>query len=404
MRWQSTRPGIVLLNQAELEGIKVRILNVNSSLGLKTGGGTAERTFQMSRFLARQNGVQCTVLALDIELDAPRVQAHAPATVVALPSFWKRFYVPRCGWGTIKRLVGEADIIHMMGHWSVLNILVYLAARRANKSYVVCPAGALPIFGRSAWLKRFYNVIAGRAIIQNASGWIAVTAGEFPQFESYGIPASQVVVIPNGVNEEDFPLVDKQRFLNRYNLPDAPMVLFMGRLNPIKGPDLLLQAFIQARHQFADFHLVFAGPDGGMLSELRQTAERAGIPEYVHFLGYVSGDDKSAAYHYAKLLVVPSRQEAMSIVALEAGICGTPVLLTDQCGFSDILSVDSRLEVPATVNGIAQGLSRLLVDATVLTHVAPAWKDFVTRRYAWSAIVPEYLALYKHIVMHRGAK
>lgn len=382
----------------------LRILNVNATLDLKTGGGTAERTFQMSRFLARQEGVQCTILALDIELDVHRVQALAPAIVVVLPCFWKRFYVPRCGWGTIKLMVEQADVIHMMGHWSVLNLFVYWAARRANKPYVVCPAGALPIFGRSAMLKRLYNFIAGRAIIQHAAACIAVTAGELPHFESYGIPASQVVIIPNGVNEEDFPLTDRNIFLNRHDLPDVPIILFMGRLNPIKGPDMLLQAFIQTRHQFTDCHLVFAGPDGGMLSELIQIAERAGISEYVHFLGYVCGEDKSAAYHYAKLLVVPSRQEAMSIVALEAGICGTPVLLTDQCGFSDIRLVDSRLEVPATVNGIAHGLSGLLVDATVLTHVAPAWEDFVRRRYAWSAIVPEYLELYKRIFTSRGVK
>lgn len=382
----------------------MRILNVNSSLGLKTGGGTAERTFQMSRFLARQDGVQCTVLALDVELDSPRVQAHAPATVVALPCFWKRFYVPRCGWKTIRRLVGEADIIHMMGHWSVLNLLVYLAAMRANKPYVVCPAGALPIFGRSALLKRIYNLIAGRAMIQNAAAWIAVTAGEFPHFGDYGIPVSQVDVIPNGVCEEDFALTDKTVFLKRHNLPDVPMVLFMGRLNPIKGPDLLLQAFIRARHQFPDFHLVFAGPDGGMLSELVQVARRSGISEYIHFLGYVSGEDKSAAYHSAKLLVVPSRQEAMSIVALEAGICGTPVLLTDQCGFSDIRIVDSRLEVPATVSGIALGLTNLLVDKAVLPHVAPLWKDFVRQNYAWDAIVLEYIELYKHVVRSQLTK
>lgn len=382
----------------------MHILNVNSSLGLKTGGGTAERTFQMSRFLAKQDSVQCTVLALDIELDAHRIQDLAPAKVVALPCLWKRFYVPRFGWKTIKRLVEEADVVHMMGHWSVLNVLVYLAARRINKPYVVCPAGALPIFGRSAKLKRFYNAIAGRSIIRNAAAWIAVTASEFPHFESYRISASQIVVIPNGVNEEDFLHADRQAFLNRHDLPDVPMLLFMGRLNPIKGPDLLLQAFIRARHQFPTFHLVFAGPDGGMLSELRQLAEAAGVSGCVHFLGYVSGDDKSAAYHNAILLVVPSRQEAMSIVALEAGICGTPVLLTDQCGFSDIRLVDPRLEVPATISGIAQGLSELLTDISVLDQVEPAWRDFVKRRYTWASIVPEYLKLYKSILMNHGVK
>jgi glycosyltransferase involved in cell wall biosynthesis len=387
-----------------MEECLMRILNVNSSLGLKTGGGTAERTFQMSRFLARQRGVQCTVLALDIELDAQRIEAHAPAKVVVLPCLWKRFYVPQSGQALINRLVADADVIHLMGHWSVLNTFVYWAARRANKPYVVCPAGALPIFGRSAILKRLYNFAVGKAIIQNAVAWIAVTSGELPHFESYGVPTPQVTVIPNGVNEEDFPLAEKQEFLSRHNLPDVPMILFMGRLNPIKGPDLLLQAFIQARHQFADVHLVFAGPDGGMLSALITTAEQAGVSEYVHFIGYVSGDDKSAAYRCAKLLVVPSRQEAMSIVALEAGICGTSVLLTDQCGFSDVRLVDSRLEVPATVSGIADGLSKLLVDSAVLLRVAPAWRDFVAQRYAWGAIVLEYLNLYKRICTQQVSK
>ncbi len=379
----------------------MHILNVNSSLGLKTGGGTAERTFQMSRFLAKQDGVQCSVLALDIELDGPRVQQHHPARVIALPCLWKRYYLPLNGWGIIKELVDKADIIHLMGHWSLLNVLVYLAATNANKPYVVCPAGALPIFGRSALLKRLYNIAVGRKIIQNASGWIAVTASEFPHFESYGVSASKVVVIPNGVNIEDFPRRDREFFLNKYSLPKVPYILFMGRLNPIKGPDLLLQAFIQARSQFSNYHLVIAGPDGGMLSKLFQITESAGISSYVHFLGYVSGEDKSAAYHYAKLLVVPSRQEAMSIVALEAGICGTPVLLTDQCGFGEIRMVDSRLEVPATVAGLERGLCDLLSDQTVLKNVAPIWKCFVIRNYAWSAIVHKYLDLYRGIVLQK---
>jgi glycosyltransferase involved in cell wall biosynthesis len=376
----------------------MRILDVNSSLGLKTGGGTAERTFQMSRFLAMQNGVQCTVLALDIELDVQRVEAQAPAKVVSLPCLWKRFYVPRAGWQVIKRLVEEADVIHIMGHWGALNSLVYWAARRANKPYVVCPAGALPIFGRSAILKHLYNFIVGKAIIQNASAWIAVTSSELPHFESYGIPVSQVAVIPNGVNEEDFLFTDIKAFLTRYGLPDVPVLLFMGRLNIIKGPDLLLQAFIQARPQFEGVHLVFAGPDGGMLAELKTMAEKAGIGKFVHFIGYVSGDDKSAAYRCAKLLVVPSRQEAMSIVALEAGICGTPVLLTDQCGFSEVRSIDAGLEVPSTVEGISAGLINLLEDSNRLTEISLLWSKFVKQRYSWTSLTPQYIRLYSALL------
>ena len=380
----------------------MRILNVNSSLGLKIGGGTAERTFQMSRFLAKQAGIECMVLTLDIDINASLIQALRPARIIALPCLWRRFYLPRGGWQTIKHLVDASDVIHLMGNWGVLNYLVYLVARRTGKPYVVCPAGALPIFGRSVLLKRMYNLLAGRAIIKNAAGWIAVTASELPHFEQYGVHPKNVVVIPNGVNEEEFPAVDQANFLAKHNVPEAPIILFMGRLNPIKGPDLLLRAFIRVRHQLAGFHLVFAGPDGGMLEQLRRMAEQAGISGYVHFLGYLSGTEKSAAYRTARLLVVPSRQEAMSIVAVEAGICGTPVLLTDQCGFGKIKEVDPRLEVPATVDGIGLGLMQLLGNGDVLPQIAPQWLAFVKRQFTWDAIGPAYVQLYKSIQVERG--
>ncbi len=378
--------------------MKLRIVNVNDALDLKSGGGTAERTFQMSRFLALQ-GALCKVMTIDSgHLDARRIEDIKPANVFVLPCLLRRFKVPRWNWKLILEAVKDADIVHLMGHWSVLNALTYFAIRRLGKPYVVCPAGALPLFGRSKLLKLFYNFIVGTSIIRNASGWIAVTESEFPQFEGYGVPASRVTVIPNGVSEEDFPVGDVAEFRHRYGLPDVPIILFMGRLNPIKGPDLLLLAFIKAKHEFPTHHLVFVGSDGGMLTGLRETVEQEGMSEIVHFLGYVGGADKSSAYRMASLLVIPSRQEAMSIVALEAGICGVPVLLTDQCGLSEIRSIDSRLEVSASVDGISNGLNSLLSGPENLEKLAAEWYSFVARNYAWESLAKQYFRLYENIL------
>lgn len=375
----------------------MHVLNINSYLDAENGGGTAERTFQMSRFLARA-GVQCTVLTTDTGLGAAREAAIAPAELFALPLLWKRFYVPKWRWRKIKELVGRADIIHLMGHWSVLNALVYIAARQLNKPYVVCPAGALPIFGRSSWLKRLFNALVGKAIIRNASAWIAVTAGEFPQFAAYGISASRITVIPNGVADDDFPAVDAAAFRRDRNLPDRRMILFMGRLNLIKGPDLLLEAFASVKDQIPDYDLVFAGPDEGMQTGLLEFAEKNNLIDRIHFLGYVSGIDKVAAYRLAELLVVPSRQEAMSIVALEAGMCGIPVLLTDQCGFSEVASIHAALEAPASAAGIAKNLVMLLTAKDLLDGLGNIFRDFVSQKYAWRSVVGDYLRVYADIL------
>jgi glycosyltransferase involved in cell wall biosynthesis len=371
----------------------MRVLNVNSSLDLKSGGGTAERTFQMSRFLAMQ-GVECTVLTIGYDLEQVRLAELAPATVEAFHPMWKRFHVPRIKWTRLRKLVDDADIVHLMGHWGVLNALVYLVLRVRRKPYVVCPAGALPIFGRSRYLKRLYNALIGNAIIRNASGWIAVTPSEIPQFEEYGVLAANITVIPNGVVENDLPSGAIERTRLKFGLPNESLILFMGRLNPIKGPDLLLNAFKSVAGDFPTSHLVFAGPDGGLLSDLRRTAAEHRLSHRVHFLGHVDGVDKTALYRMASLLVVPSRQEAMSIVALEAGIAGTLALVTDQCGFSEITDIDPRLEVPATAAGLAAGLQALLIDEASMARVAPKWQRFVREGFGWDRLIPRYLALY----------
>lgn len=376
----------------------MNVLNVNSSLDLNTGGGTAERTYQMSRFLSKLDTVRCTVLTFEIGTDQSRIDQLTGVRVVRLSRLYKRFNIPIWRNSLIQRLVRDADLIHLMDHWSILNYLVASEAAVQKKPYVICPAGSLPIYGRSPVLKKLYNHFAGYALVKNASGWIAVTSGEFPHFERYGIRASKVVEIPNGICEDDFPDISHKSFKSKFHLPDCPLILFMGRLNKIKGPDLLLQAFIQAQNELKGAHLVFAGPDCGMLAELTKMADSGNVTDRVHFLGYLCGMDKVAAYRSARLLVVPSRHDAMSIVALEAGICGTPVLLTDQCGFHHICNVDPRLEVAATITGLATGLINLLTPSDLLDKISPIYREYICTRYSWSKIALDYLAFYKTVI------
>lgn len=360
----------------------MKVLNVNAMLDTKVGGGTAERTFQLTRYLAGQ-GVVCTVLTLDTGLPAERIKALAPARIVALPKLWSRYQVPWPAFDQIRRLVAEVDIIHLMGHWSILNAYVYLVARSAGRPYVVCPAGCLPIVTRSGLLKRIYNLVFGYRIIQNASAWIAVTAGEFPAFREYGIDSKRITVIPNGVAADDFQV--SSPLPGDPLLPEgAPYILFIGRLNPVKGPDLLLEAFGRIASEFPAWRLIYAGPDEGMQGALEQGATALGLRERVSFSGFLGGGLKTAAYMAARLVVVPSRSDAMSIVAVEAGICATPVLMTDQCGLNELRLVDEGLVVPATVDGLAAGLRLALADSDRLRAWGYAWQALVRERYLWS--------------------
>ena len=375
----------------------MRVLNVNMTLDLVHGGGTAERTFQISRNLAR-SGVECDLIVLDMGLTVEQLKALEGVRVHALPCVNRRFYVPKFSPGQIRQIVGDADVVHLMGHWTLVNALIYLSARYLRKPYVVCPAGALPIYGRSRRLKRLYNKLIGQKIVRDADGYVAIVKGEVPQFEGYGVPAMAVSVIPNGIELEAYRARERPALRDEHGVGDAPYVLFIGRLNEIKGPDLLLEAFAGTSDELSDHHLVFAGPDEGMLRGLRETARRAGLADRVHFIGHLGGEEKSRALHDAELLAVPSRQEAMSIVALEAGISGTPVLLTDRCGFGEVAEVGGGRVVPATSEGLRAGLEGMLKDPEGLREMGEHLRAFVGERYTWGTAVERYLKLYRSIL------
>jgi glycosyltransferase involved in cell wall biosynthesis len=379
----------------------MNVLNVNMTLDLVAGGGTVERTLQMTRFLVKR-GVGCIVLSTDLGWTEARAKSFTGIEVIALPCLWKRFYVPMIWFRSICDAVARADVIHLMGHWTLINACAYLFARYFQKPYVVCPAGALLIYGRSKLLKRLYNFVIGKRIIRNASGYIAISTNEITHFESYGIAPEQITIIPNGIDEDGFAVTDDVAFRSKYGLNESPFILFVGRLNPIKGPDLLLEAFSRVSEEFCRYHLVFAGPDEGMLHELRLMAARFSIQDRVHFVGYLDGDDKVRAYRAAELVVVPSRQEAMSIVILEAGAAGKPVLLTDQCGFEEVAKVNGGCVVPASVPGLKRGLQSMLADLERLKAMGKNLQQFVFERFAWATLVDAYLSLYREILKDRG--
>ncbi|EJL78588.1 glycosyltransferase [Polaromonas sp. CF318] len=378
----------------------MKVLNVNHLLDPETGGGTAERTFQLSRFLQRA-GIQTTVLALDIGLSQARRDELENVKVVALPCLNRRYFVPWASPGVIPTLVADADVVHLSGHWTLLNAFVHKSCRRQGKPVVFCPAGALTTFGRSLKLKRAYDAWVGRELAQSAAACVAITEQERADFAAYGVPAGRVTVIPNGIDPRQYTGdPDAERGIReRFQIGTAPYVLFLGRLNAIKGPDLLLEAFSRVASRFPEFHLIFAGPDGGLQASLTESAGQSPLlKKRIHFPGYLAGADKTAALRAATLMAIPSRREAMSIVVLEAGICGTPTLFTDACGLEGIAAQGAGTMVEPSVEALAGGLAALLAEPASMRAAAARLEALVREKYLWDMQAARYVTLYEQIL------
>jgi len=241
----------------------LKILIVNIFLDAKSGGGTAERTFQLIRALLKL-GQDCKVLALDLKYKNEIYNQIQKAEVTVLPCINKRYYFPRLSVRRIASAVKNVDVIHLMNHWSILNAVVYFIARLYKKPYVICPAGSLCHYGRSQILKKLYDLIIGRRIIKNASYCVAISQNEYHDFYKYKVDDSKIAHIPNGINEIEYPGYGGREFRIKYGLSEKNIILFIGRLNIIKGIDLLIKGFGNICDQIPEYQLVVAGQDEGM--------------------------------------------------------------------------------------------------------------------------------------------
>jgi glycosyltransferase involved in cell wall biosynthesis len=370
----------------------MNVLMVNMALDAATGGGTAARTLQSARALT-EIGVHCRIATTgrgtDHWPDVPGVE------VVRLRAGGGRFRVPIAGFHVLQGAVTDADVVLLVNHWTSINVAAYRATRRSRKPYVVSPAGALSLTGRSRRLKMFYDRAYGRRIIRDAAGHIAVTADEARQFEPYGIAAERVTVVPNGMPSE--PPGDPGRFRSSVGVGDAPFLLFLGRLAPIKGPDLLVRAFGRVAASCPGWHLIVAGPDDGMQHELEGLLGRVDLRARVHLVGFLDARGKSDAIAASDVVVVPSRREAMSIVVLEAAALGRPAIVTDACGIPDVATSGGGWVVPPSEDDLAAAIRAATADRAALRTKGAVWKRYASERYSWAHVARLYRDLFEHV-------
>ncbi len=376
----------------------MNILFVNMSIDLVLGGGTAERTCQLVKSLQKLPETNVKVLSTTAGLHGGLPMDSEQC--ILLPCWNARWYFPAPYFLKVYKALKWADVVIIMGHWTFINAMVYFINKLVKRPYVFCPAGALHVFGRSWFIKRVYSAVIGSSILQHADRIVAIPNDEKEYFCTLGVARNRIAVIPNGIEIEDFSYSNNQMFKAKYAMGDAPFLLFMGRLNEIKGPDILLQAFCSIAAQFPYLHLVIAGPDGGMELQLKQFIKNQRMKSRVHFIGYVSGKEKSEVYHAADLLVVPSRLEAMSIVALEAAVCGTAVVMSNQCGFSELVEAGGAVEVNVNVDHMADALVELLSDTGKVQKMGQDAKDFICNYYTWDIAAKKHRQLCEELMTH----
>lgn len=377
------------------------IYHITENYSYRENTGPAEVIRQMTKYLAGQ-GLPSTILASgSAKAAAAREVGLEEFPVLTGGQAWR--YPAGMAKYLQKLPQGSPAVLHLHGVWFAPQ---WLAARTAMKNAIpaiLSPHGQFTTWQwRKAPLRRIKKLIYWYTMAYPTFKHLTVIqAGTVVERDELArdFPGQRLEVIPNALNLEEIDrLIAESKGRPAPHL-DSPYLLFLGRLDPQKGVDLLIEAFARVI-KGRDFRLALVGTDSNpdYAARLRTMVQQARLEKQVIFLGPVFGSRKWRLYQDAWACCLPSRSEGMSMTSLEVAAAGAPLLTTHESGVSD-WGGNGGLLVHAGVEELARALDQVFSwGDQERQERGRRLRQLIERRYSWEALGPQWLSLYKELL------
>jgi len=323
---------------------------------------------------------------------------------------WKslRLYMPKGLGSVLKDKAVSADIIHSHGLWAPANVIAAGAARKARLPHIIAPRGSFEpgSLAKSVWKKAVFKRLYVNRALREAACFHALTDREAWCIRKFGL-TNPIAILPNAVAGSQ-PTNDRDAAAGQDRDPrfgGKKLIVFLGRMHPIKGLDILIEAWRRIAGEFTDWHLVLAGPDeDGYLAALESQVQAADLSDRVSFPGGLYGPDKDSLLASADLFVLPSRSEGMSVALLEAMDAGLPVVITKSCNFPAAEDSGAGFAVDPDVESLTAGLAKMLKTSDdQRSEMGTRGASLVRSNYSWDSVAREMLEVYRWVLGQRDA-
>jgi glycosyltransferase involved in cell wall biosynthesis len=298
--------------------------------------------------------------------------------------------------------VAEYDLVHTNAIFSYPILATHWACSFHKVPYIMTPHGMLDPWALAykATKKRLYFSFLEKSALQRASALQVLTASEMDQVAKLGLRVP-LYLIPNGIQQQEFRgLHDSELFYQKFShTRNKTLILFLGRIDPKKGLDLLATAFADVQSRFPDTHLIIAGPNNiGFLPTAQQYFAEAGCLDAVTFTGMLTGPIKYAALAAAYCYVAPSYSEGFSISVLEGMASGLPCVITSACNFPEAAVAQAAYVVDIDATEIANALIDCLSQPQKAKEMGDRAQKFIFQNYTWNRIATKLSEIYAHII------
>jgi glycosyltransferase involved in cell wall biosynthesis len=393
----------------------MRVLHVIPAVAVRYGG-PSQAVFALCAALESE-GVRAVIATTDADgpgrlaVEIGRAVPFNGIDTVFFRRQWSegvKFSAGLAGW--LRTRASGFDVLHIHAVFSHSSIAAATAARRAGVPYVVRPLGSL-----SSWAlrqkrlrKRLLWRVAVRRMLEGAAVVHYTTESERAQAEG-ALGIRRGVVIPHGVDggARATPAAGARFRRSHPALGERPYVLFLGRLDPVKGVESLIESFLDAGDgdRGDEWRLVISGDgDPAYRRTLESLVMRRGGGGRVVFTGWLDGDAKDGALAEAAVLAQPSLQESFGLSLVEAMAAGCPVILPAG------LDLASTVEAAGAGWIVPPGAGRL-TDAIVAAtgsnserrRRGAAGRQLVAARFSWAGAARRLKDLYSSLITVRAS-
>jgi glycosyltransferase involved in cell wall biosynthesis len=307
-----------------------------------------------------------------------------------------RLFMPIAFRKELGQILQNCDILHIHEFRSTLTVPAARMARELSIPYVISLHGGLPHLGK-AFAKRVFDRFWGNSILEHAAGVLVLSSKEKAAALAFGVEESRIQYLPNAIDVSEYdPMPAPHLFRKRWNLSAAKTILFVGRLNPIKGIDVLVEAFLSLRGDGEDIQLVLAGPDEGAAGSIPRRDD-------IRLTGYLDQQAKLEAFAAADVVVLPSRSEASPVVLFEALLCRRPAIVSSACELPMLRPEAHGVLQFESLN--TRELRNKLLFALTDAHLsdnAAVGRDFAMREFSPKVVAEKAERIYEEAVFQKS--
>ena len=403
----------------------MRIVQIIPSISL-VYGGPSQMVLGLSAALAAQ-GIDVTIITtdsngdigqspLDVTLNQPIKQNGYQIIYFRCSPFRRyKFSLSLLQW--LNASARQFDIAHIHALFSPVTTLAATIARVHKLPYIMRPCGMLDPadLQKKKRLKQIYGTLFERPNLAGAAAIHFTSKQEAKISERFGLGSTNKMPVPRDFGSQDctgkmpmprdliIPLgVRAGLFAKRLRESQVPIVLFMSRIEPKKGLDLLIPALESILESGVDFQFILAGSnpqDADYETGIKVKIQHSSLAKYTTITGFVSGDRKNELLTNADLFVLPSYYENFGIAVAEAMAAGVPVAISDRVHISeDIRQAEAGWVGPLEVDAIANSIKSALLDPQERQRRGLNAKEYAKKHYNWEAIAQQTIDAYQHIL------